>query len=77
MFGGILEVKGETKLECLKKCREREELYDYVTKIHEVTDFNKTYGFDGKKTVYTGVHHKKYYRAIMKLKPKEVEHGKR
>lgn len=80
MFGGILEVKGETKLECLKKCREREELYDYVTKIHEVEELNKIFKYNPqkhKKDQYAGMAYRKYYRAIMKLKPKEVEHGKR
>lgn len=73
MFGGILEVKGETKLECLKKCQEREDMYDYVTPIHEMTVFKKIFKYNARehaKNQYAGVAYQKYYRAIMKLKPK-------
>ncbi len=73
MMNGLLEVKGETKLECVHKCQEREDMYDYVTKIHEVTMFKKIFKYNAKqhaKNQYAGVAYQKYYRAIMKLKPK-------
>ena len=80
MFDGLLEVKGDTKLECVKKCQEREELYDYVTPIHEVKMMKRIMKYNPakhQKNQYAGMAFHKYYRAIMKLKPKEVEHGKR
>ncbi len=74
MFGGLLEVKGETKLECVKKCQEREALYDYVTRIHEVEEMNKIFTYNANKhknDQFAGVAYRKYYRAFMRLKPKE------
>ena len=74
MMNGLLEVKGDTKLECMQKCRQREELYDYVTPIHQMEELNKIFKYNHnrhKKDQYAGVAYRKYYRAIMKLKPKE------
>lgn len=75
MFGEPLEVKGRTKLECVHNCQAREGMYDYVTKIHEVTVFKKDYEFNGNKAMFAGVFHDKYYRAFMRLKPKGEEHA--
>ena len=31
-----ITIEKDTKLECLKACREKEALYDYITPIHKV-----------------------------------------
>ena len=66
-------IKGDTKLECLNKCRAREDLYEYVTQIHEVREMKRIFTYNSKsheRDQYAGMHFKKYYRAIMKLKDK-------
>lgn len=74
MNSRMLEIKAETKLECIRKCRQREDLYEYVTPIHKVEALNKifTYNRRGHKAnKFAGLNHSVYYRAYMKLKERE------
>lgn len=70
----LIEVKGDTKIECLRKCRKYEDNFEYVTKIHEVTFVKGIFKYNPqlhKKNQYAGTAFQKYYRAFMRLKPKE------
>lgn len=68
---GLLEVKGHTKLECIRKCRKREDIYEYVTPIHKVEILNKKFTYNKKKhknDKFDGFDQRTFYRAYMRLK---------
>lgn len=66
-------IEKDTKLECLQACRKKENIYDYVTQIHEVEVSQKMYKhhYQKGKDIYIGQAYKKYYRAYMRLKARE------
>ena len=68
-----ITIEKETKLECLRECRKKEHIYDYITPIHEVEVYHRMYKHNARKRqdVYIGQAYRKYYRAYMKLKARE------